>query len=312
MFSLILILFLFWFALSVLMAAGTLFLQGYFNESPPDLAELLWRAPAAAGGVSAFVLVWVIIAYNAPDRFAVAPTDFSSSEETKPVRSLTAVLEGKKVEYRLIPEARGQGTYRDDQGRPLPSRPEEIIVKEDGQDVVFKPERDDKGKFKVERGQPLRYRDDKGRYMEEGYLGRLSVPHPGRTFVYVLFNLAHAAVWFAVLWPVLRFSWGQSLLLTFGCWLVMTLLILPPILIRTRDVAQQRQHAAQQSANGKRGDRGGPPSFAIPSLRGRSRYLEATDAGKLMLTRVSSPARTVTFSVRVSGLPSRTTSAVSV
>ena len=141
--------------------------------------------------------------------------------------------------------------------------------------------------------------------MEEGYLGRLSVTHPGRTFVYVLFNLAHAAVWFAVLWPLLRFSWGQSLMLAFGCWLVMTLLILPPILTRTRDVAQR-------SINGKRGDRGGPPSFAIPSLRRRSRYLEATDAGKWMLTRVSSPARTVTFSVRVSGLPSRTTSAVSV
>ena len=113
MLSLILILFLFWFALSVLMAAGTLFLQGYFNESPPDLAELLWRAPAAAGAVSVFVLVWVIIAYNAPDRFAVAPSDFSSSEETKPVRSLTAVVEGKKVAYHLIKNPRGQGGYFD-------------------------------------------------------------------------------------------------------------------------------------------------------------------------------------------------------
>jgi hypothetical protein len=312
-FILILVLILFWFGLSLLMAAGTLFLQGYFNETPPDLKELLWRAPAAAGGVAVFALVWAILAYNAFDNYAPL-TDFSATEVSQPFPKLTVVEQGKKTQYRLTKGERGRPIYRDSAGRPLPTRPfEEIIVKEDDHDTVFKPERDAKGKLKRERGRGLRYVDDKGRFMEggegEGYMGYLSVSHPGRTFVYVVLNLVHGAVWVACLWLLLRFSLGQALLLAVCCWLAMTLLVLPPILILARDRARA---AAQPSQNGKREDHAGPPSFAITSLRGRPRYLEATDAGKLMLTFVSSPARTATFSVRVSVLPSRTTSAVSV
>src|SRR5262249_14835133 len=154
----------------------------------------------------------------------------------------------------------------------------------------------------------------KKRVMEEDYLGVVSVSRPGRTFLYVVLNLLHGAVWFACLWPLLRFSWGQALVIAVGCWLATTLLVMPPLWARSREVYLQRQRdraAAQTSANDRGEDREGPPP-RVSSLPLRPRYLAATLAGKVMLTRVSSPARTLTRSVRVSALPSRTTSAFSV
>lgn len=313
MFALILIVVLFWFALSLLMAAGTLFLQGYFNETPPDPAELLWRAPAAAGGVAFFVLVWCIMAYSSPDRYAPL-TEFSASEDRDPVPTLKAVVDGKTIDFRLVKGIRGTARYVEvrGQGRELPSRPEEVILTEDGTEAHFKPDRDANGKFKVERDKILRYRDETGRVMEEGYLGQLSVSHPGRTFVYVLLNLIHGCVWFACLWLLMRFTWGQALVLALGCWLAMTLLVIPPLWFQARDASRKHdREATQQGQNDKREDPTGPPS-SLTSLRRTVRYLEATVAGNVMLTLVSSPARTAIRSVRLALLPSRTTSAVSV
>ena len=320
MLSLILVLVLLWFVLSILLAAGTLGLQGYFNETPPDFKDLLWRGPAAAGAVTAFVLLWVVLAYNDYDRFPPL-TEFSADED-RPYFPTLLVKEPnfpQQRKYQLTKDERGRPLYRlNGTGGPLPARPDEIIVMEDGGEARFRPERDEKGKFKLGPNGRLRYTDDGGRYMEEGFLGQLTVSHPGRTFVYFLLNLLHAGVWFACLWPLLRFSWPQALLLTAGCWLMMTLVVLPPLLTQARDVAKKRaaQEAAQRTG-GRVSETLPPGSPSHAPARGgrgaRGRYFAATvGVANCRFTRVSSPARTATFSVRTSALPSRTTSAFSV
>ena len=52
-------------ALLVLLWVGTLWAQGYFYDSPTD--GLSWRAPAAAGALSLFLLLWLAIEYRRPN-----------------------------------------------------------------------------------------------------------------------------------------------------------------------------------------------------------------------------------------------------
>src|SRR5688572_19667088 len=72
---LLLILFVVWIGLCFLLAAGTLFLQGYLEESPPLVKEVLWRAAAGGSAVALFLGIWVWLASGNPDRWA-ALTDF--------------------------------------------------------------------------------------------------------------------------------------------------------------------------------------------------------------------------------------------
>jgi hypothetical protein len=317
-FSLILLLLLLWFVLSGLLAAGTLFLQGYFNETPPQLNEVAWRAPAAGAGIAVFVTLWTFLYYNHPDSFAPL-TEFSSAEDQPYFPKFWIVSqEGQRVEYSLGKGDQGREVYLSVIGRrPLPARPAEIIIKEDGAEAHFKPDREAQ---KRDPNKTLSYRDEKGRVMQEGYLGKL-IPErrSGRTFVYFLLNLAHFGIWFACLWPLLRFSWGQALLLALACWLTMTLVIVPPILSQAGKVARARPPEEARREGLDKTEEGGPvgtsllPGSVTQRFPSRPRYLAATvGVAKLISTLVSSPARTATDSVRVSVLPSRTTSAFSV
>ncbi|MBI1915907.1 MAG: hypothetical protein HYS12_14405 [Planctomycetes bacterium] len=248
MFSLFLILLLLWFVVSGLMATGTLFLQGYFNETPPALHDVAWRAPAAGAAVTVFITLWTILYYNNPEGYAPL-TEYSGTEEPPYFPKIWIVQEGQRIEFNL---------RKTDQGRPayagptrlskLPARPGEIIVMEDGAEAHFKPDREAQ---KLDPNKTLSYRDEKGRVMQEGYLGQL-VPEKrtGRTFVYILLNVMHGVVWFACLWPLMRFTWGQALLPSVGCWLMMTLVILPPILTQARDVAKERAKSPEARQGG--------------------------------------------------------------
>ncbi len=252
MFSLILILLLLWFVVAGLMATGTLFLQGYFNETPPALTEVAWRAPVAGAAVAAFITLWTILYYNNPEGYAPL-TEYSSTEEQPYFSKLWIIQEGQRIEFNLRKNDQGRPAYVGPTRLPrLPARPAEIIVREDGEEAHFKPDRDDRGNFKPDpTSKTLSYRDERGRVMQEGYLGQL-VPEkrPGRTFVYVLLNLLHGVVWFACLWPLMRFTWGQAVLLTIGCWLMMTLIILPPILTQADNVAKERAKPTEARRGG--------------------------------------------------------------
>ncbi len=325
MLSLILILLVFGVGVTLLLAAFTFFLQGYFNETPPDLGEVLWRAPAAGAAVTTFAALWALLAYQNPERYA-SFLEFSAGETSEPARRLWTVRNGRldqrdtpqgkvwevvggeTVEYKLSRGARGKATYTNLVYGPLPSRPPVVVVEEEGEKVTFRPRRDARGNFEADPSQGLRYYDDKGRYMEEGYLGQLSVVRTGRTVVYVLLNLVHGAVWFVCAWLLLRFSLGQAIVIALVCWLTATLFVMPPILTQVRDVARERARAAQTT----RGS--GPKALPLCTVNSASpRYFAATvGAANCSWTVVCSPARTAIRSVRASGLPSRTTSAFSV
>ena len=201
MLILILVLLVVWFVLTVVLAAWTLWFQGYIYSEP--VGEIYWRAPAAGTALALFLCLWAVLDYRAPGRYR-ALFEFSGREDHKPYEELRIPGEGGVEDvYKLKPSARGREYYKGD--KPLPSRPGKIIVLEGDQRHVFEPERDAAGHFKEERGQ-LRYRDERGLEMVGGQLGQVSTYHTGWLLVDLLLNLVHLALWWVCLWLVLRFQ----------------------------------------------------------------------------------------------------------
>jgi hypothetical protein len=238
--TLILVLLLVWFVLAVLLAAGTLWFQGYIYSEPAT--GVLWRAPAAAAALAVVVCLWVFIDYRAPGRYRTL-FEFSGQEEQKPYSEFRVRRDGREEVYLLRKDERGRPVYRRDKdNQRLPSRPDKIIAVEGGQQHVYLPERDAKGNFKVETGQSLRYYEEgnTGRYMVEEQWGRVSNYHFGWLVLDLFLNALHFAAWWAVLWLLLRFQWSHALGLAVAFWAAMTLFVLPPLLTRAEEVARQR------------------------------------------------------------------------
>lgn len=237
--SLVLLLLVFWFALTLLMAAGTLFLQGYFNETPPEMKDLLWRAPAASGVVTVFLALWVSLVVGDPDRYAPI-TEYSSEETTDAPTQIKAVVNGNTITYKFIKEPRGPGYYRSNEYGRMPARPEAIILTEDGKEIRFEPRKDEKSpRF-------LRYYDDEGRWTEEGSIGQLTTSRGDQTFVYYLLLLLHVGVWFAAAWPLLRYSVWQSVTIALVSWATMLFFLMPPIWRAARAYSIQRDKEERQ------------------------------------------------------------------
>jgi hypothetical protein len=234
--SLVLLTLLLMFVLTVVLTGWTLWFQGYLYSEPAD--GILWRGPAAGGALTLFLVLWMALAYRAPGRYGALHE--VSGSDTVEFKELWVVNdEGKEEHFRL-------GTRY---GKQVPTRPAEVIVKEDGAKVSFKPERDADGKFKVRKigdvDEPLRYLDDRGRVMTEDQLGRVSVPRTGALLLNLLLNFLHLGAWFACLWLLLRFQWPHALGLAVAFWLVTTLFVVPPVLSKAEAVAAQRATAPQ-------------------------------------------------------------------
>jgi hypothetical protein len=310
----LLILLVVWVGLCLLMAAGVIFLQGYFNETPPDLKELLWRAPAAGTVVAVFMAVWCLLGTGNPDRWAPL-TDFSTTDESPYFPKLKMVSNKQTWEVYLGRDTQGRQRYL--ARNPLPERrgphPDEIIVVEDGREVSFLPERNNEGKVIVDPNRGgVRYRDAQGRIMDEGYLGQITTVHTGWAFTYVLLNLLHGVVWMAATWPLLRFGFWQAVAITTVAWGVSTLFVMPPLLQQARKVHDERAKTEERAQKENRreslavlppasGVRSGSPHEPGRHSRGPARparvsYFVATELGISILTFTSWPARTVTRS----------------
>jgi hypothetical protein len=239
--SLIVIVLVVWVGLSLLLAAWTLFFQGYIYSEP--VSAIYWRAPAAGTALTVFVILWMMLDYRSVqdrgDEGRYQPLHSFSYRESERYEHLWIIRDGIKEHY----EWRGN-QYVNKSNRRLPERPRKIIAshKADGDEHDFEPKLDAKGNFQIEADQKLRYyeKDNPSRYMEEGYPGLISITHFGWLVMNLLLNFGFLAVWFVSLWLLLRFQWSHALGLAVVFWLVMLLFIMPMILKKTEEVRKER------------------------------------------------------------------------
>ena len=250
MVSLILVLLLVWFVVTVFLAAWTMWLQP--NIYTEAVQGILWRAPAAGTVVFLTVLVWVCLDYQSPERYSTF-WEFSPVEYYEYPKLIVPQRQGPEHEYVRVRRGRSHVYMRGD--RPIPSRPDKVIaVKENKERDVFVPDRDANGKFYAPEGQSLVYRDaNTGQTMLEGELGIVKVFYPGRLISNLFLNFAHLAAWFLALWLLLRFQWSHALGQALVLWGIMILFILPQVLKRAEDVAGGRRPAATASGAGRVG-----------------------------------------------------------
>jgi len=232
---------------------GTLWAQGYFYDSPVD--NLYWRAPAAAGALALFFLLWMILEYRRPNT-ADTLFRFSSeyADEFDRFVSVRRDAEGEReilYEKRQLPDKRVEFCDHNT-GTPWARSKSGMMVaiileeKVDGEDKPrrhrFNAELTKDGKsFAPSAAGGVRYREEDGpRVIIESQLGKAIRNRPGRMVANILVNVLHVALWFTVLWLLLRFQWPHALLGAVVCYLVMSLGVLPFMLDRARDAGKPR------------------------------------------------------------------------
>jgi hypothetical protein len=240
--SVILIYVLVWLVLMVFFAVGTAWFQGYIYSEP--VSDLYWRAPAAGTAVTLVLALWGWLDYRTGGGYRTW-FDFSPYD-VKVYNELWAIRAGQKTAYKLERNSAGRTEYHDDTKRLLPSRPDAILVVEDGEEIRFEPERDAQGKFKTAQGSYLQYIDPRGRAMSENLIGEVSTLRGGLLFGYILINVLHLVTWFGCLWLLLQYQWSHALGLAVIFWLVTSLLVMQGILKNVEEGA--RKQVVQQSA----------------------------------------------------------------
>jgi hypothetical protein len=229
-------------AVSALVLVGTLWFQGYIYTEPAR--GLLWRAPVAVLAVALFLTGWTYFVGKSQGHLGTL-TDFYSGSDEEFTELWLTDRDGKDKDA----EGRTIGHFKRSPGQPyryadgltkqVPGRPDGILVKGKDKDekVLFKPDRDADGNFKVEEvsgiggamPQSLKYRDDKGRVLEEGKFTEISSFGYGRLIVNILLNGLHLIVWWLCLWLLLEFQWSHAFGIAVLVWLTTMLLLLPPL-----------------------------------------------------------------------------------
>jgi len=245
MVTLILLLLVMWLALVGLLVVWTVFFQGYIYTEP--VQGIVWRGPVAGSVVGLFLAIWVLCDYKWPERYRTL-LDFNSQVDLPPYPEFRIVnQEGNEEVFKQAKNEKGRLIYRQDgrlDGREPPTRPQKVIVTENGADVIFEPDRDPKtNQFKVATGLSLYYRDKKGRKMKEGELGEITESRAGNFLANLLINFLHLLVWFVVLWLLLEYRMWHALGMALVAWVALTLFVLPPTLNMAEAIAQQARPA---------------------------------------------------------------------
>jgi hypothetical protein len=220
--------------LTVLFWAGTLFFQGYIYSEPVE--QLSWRAPVAGLAMTLVMVLWCFLDHRSHGHYP-APLEFRASEDEE-FKSFWSVKQGKEIPYVGKPNAKGILQYYDQRGDIWKRSDTEGVVEaivvetQDGQKIRFDADLTKDGKFKTEKGEPVRYLEAGGRrrIMEDSSIGRVTTTRRGLLAGYALLNLLHLVAWFASLWLLLRFQWSHALGFAVVLWLAMSLIILPLIL----------------------------------------------------------------------------------
>jgi hypothetical protein len=218
--------------LTALLWGGTRLIQAALYETGEP--ELYWRAPAAAGALTAFLGVWMMLNYTAarPDDTEL-PYDnlFNFTTEKvsgQPVPEFWTLRGDAQMKYTMkdLPGMPRRYEYRGEDGQLWQASRaldvDTVIIREGPEKtpVKFKPvkqTRPNKEEY-VER-----YVEEGGRrYLDGESFGKVVTPRGGGSFVRVAINVLHFVVWFVVLWLLVRFQWPHALGLAAALWLVMT------------------------------------------------------------------------------------------
>lgn len=250
---------------------GTLVAQGYLYQNPAG--QLPLRAAVGALLVALFLTFWVWLDKNSPGKydtfFEFAPYSTTTFTEYEAVRwqadpvskGMRKDAQGKFVEtttkYKRAPggkavfveEGGGNKAFALSDGDTMTAA---LVVKPD---PAGEPKRFNAVLKKDERTGAMTYLpkgNDQRRFAEEGgsrYVmldqpGVLYVPSTAVVVLALLLNFALFVVWFAALWPVLRFSWGHALGLAVVLGLV-TMLLVMPLLFKPNRQGKAPPEAAQ-------------------------------------------------------------------
>jgi hypothetical protein len=242
-----------WFSLAVLLTAGTLFIQGYLYSEP--VGDIFWRGPAAAAALTAFFGFWCYLNYRAaaPNArelpYETFFTSAATEDTTRAVPELWVEKAGTKTHYTryTVEGIPPRHEYRDAASKRFnhDKGVEAIIVKEgdpkEAHETRFIAQYD-AGKYTEEGGK---------RYMSMDNFGPIYTPQPGRSRLMLLINVVHFAVWFLVVWLLLRFQWPHALGLAALFWLAMTMLIVPQILGQVQEKLKERTTEKSEIRNPK-------------------------------------------------------------
>jgi hypothetical protein len=225
-------------ALLILFWTGTLLAQGYFYDSP--VSGLHWRAPAAAGAMTAFLALWAWIEYRWPNSTGSIFT--FTSEESYKVDQFWSVRQNPTGEEEKILFKKNPSTddYRDANNhrwaRSMSGMMVAIVIDEKDKEGNPSEKRFDAemgdGKFAPRKSSgielPVRYKEENGsRFIEDTNPGQIIRYRGGRLFGTIVLNVVHFAIWFVVIWLLLHFQWPHALGFAAVCWLVMTLAVIP-------------------------------------------------------------------------------------
>src|SRR5262249_58968055 len=95
----------------------------------------------------------------------------------------------------------------------------------------------------------LRYIEENGdRYIEETRLGKIISYRKGKLIGNIFINLIHLALWFLVIWLLLRFQWAHALGFAVIFWLVATLSLVPFLLDKSRRLSERTAPSRKASA----------------------------------------------------------------
>jgi hypothetical protein len=218
---------------AVLVAAGTLVIQGYLYSEP--VGGMIWRAPAVGAVVGLFFALWCWIEAKSPGRYDVL-WNFSPREIQEFDKFWSERTNGPaktEILYQKEHDNRGRIEYRDADGRPWRRSDNgimtAIIVEEDGHKTRFEAPLNPDGTFKIVPNEPLQYVEvgGGGRVMAEVGLGQVTRTRSSLLWGNLLLNFAHLLVWFLALWLLLEFQWSHALGLAAILWLIFAATIWP-------------------------------------------------------------------------------------
>ncbi len=244
MLGVLLLLALIWGVLLAVLWAGSLVAQGLFYSEPEP--TLYWRAPAAATAITAVFGLWTLLAYNNPE--AYQPWWLITNTKTTEVSQLQALTRDHPktwTDYTPRRNARGVTEYWvDSSGQHLPTPPEAVRIRQDGDYVEFRPERDPETKaFKRDENRKVVYHDDQGRIMTEDRLGAVTESHSGVLWANWLMMVLFFVAWFLCLWLLLAYTWGHALILAAVLWVATIMFVQPFIHGRVTAMRQQQTTA---------------------------------------------------------------------